>query len=124
MSEPPQCGLPTEAFIERVIDGDTVQVRICRRPHIRLIGIDTPEIRTHDLDEKRRGQAARAFLCDLLDVDNGQKHVTLQIPAQEDDLIGTRSFGRYNGRLWLPDGREVSEVMVAAGHSKRSKRNA
>ena len=56
--------------ITRVVDGDTVDAEIdCGfdivfKSRIRLYGIDTPESRTRDLDEKARGKMASKFLKD------------------------------------------------------------
>ena len=56
----------------RVVDGDTIDAEIDLgfgvfiRQRIRLYGIDTPESRTKDLDEKERGLAAKARLVELL----------------------------------------------------------
>ena len=47
--------------LEKVVDGDTIDVTldlgfdVCTRQRVRLLGIDTPESRTRDLDEKRYG---------------------------------------------------------------------
>ena len=53
----------------KVVDGDTVDVDIdlgfgvwMRKQRIRLYGIDTPESRTRDLEEKKYGLAAKDFL--------------------------------------------------------------
>ena len=53
----------------RVVDGDTVDVDIdlgfgtwMRKQRIRMYGIDTPESRTRDLEEKKYGPAAKDFL--------------------------------------------------------------
>ena len=57
----------------RVVDGDTVDVRIdlgfnvwhkCR---VRLMGINAPESRTRDKEEKKRGLAAKQWLIDRLE---------------------------------------------------------
>ena len=55
--------------IDRVVDGDTVDVDIdlgfgvwLREERVRMYGIDTPESRTRDLVEKRYGLAAKAFV--------------------------------------------------------------
>ena len=52
----------------RVVDGDTVDVDIdlgfstwLKKQRIRLYGIDTPETRTRDLDEKKYGKMALTF---------------------------------------------------------------
>ena len=58
----------------KVIDGDTIDIDIdlgfgvwLRNQRIRMYGIDTPESRTRDLEEKKYGLAAKAFLTNMLD---------------------------------------------------------
>ena len=55
--------------IVKIVDGDTVDVDIdlgfgvwLRKQRVRLVGIDTPESRTKDLEEKKYGLAAKEFL--------------------------------------------------------------
>jgi len=45
----PSLGWTTRASIERVIDGDTLDVTICRRVRVRLLDCWAPELRTRDL---------------------------------------------------------------------------
>jgi len=53
----------------RVIDGDTVDVlvdigfSVHKKIRIRMMGIDTPESRTRDLEEKKRGLLWRCSKC-------------------------------------------------------------
>ena len=61
------------ANIVRVVDGDTVDVDIdlgfgvwLHKQRIRLYGIDSPESRTRDLDEKKYGLMAKEFLKEQL----------------------------------------------------------
>ena len=61
------------AKIVRVVDGDTVDVDIdlgfgvwLHKQRVRLYGIDTPESRTRDLEEKKYGLMAKEFLKDQL----------------------------------------------------------
>ena len=62
--------------VERVVDGDTIDVvldlgfDILYKSRVRLYGIDTPESRTRNLDEKARGKLAGAFLKNVIDVGN------------------------------------------------------
>ena len=55
------------ATVERVVDGDTVDVTfdlgfsILYRDRVRLLGINTPEKRTRDEVEKVKGIAASEF---------------------------------------------------------------
>ena len=55
--------------IRKVVDGDTVDVDIdlgfgvwLRKQRVRLVGIDTPESRTKDLEEKNMGWPQKSFL--------------------------------------------------------------
>ena len=60
--------------VVKVIDGDTVDVNIdlgfgvwLKKERVRLRGIDTPESRTRDLEEKKYGLLAKLFLQKMLD---------------------------------------------------------
>jgi|TARA_R100000322_G_scaffold130375_1_gene86444 micrococcal nuclease len=61
-----------KAKLDRIIDGDTVDAVIdlgfdvSVHKRIRLAGIDTPESRTRDLEEKERGLASKARLEEML----------------------------------------------------------
>ena len=65
--------------IVRVVDGDTVDVDIdlgfgvwMKKQRIRLYGVDTPESRTRDLEEKKYGLAAKKFVENHLPVGSKQ----------------------------------------------------
>ena len=60
--------------VVKIIDGDTVDVDIdlgfgvwLKKERIRMFGIDTPESRTRDLEEKKYGNAANEFITGMLD---------------------------------------------------------
>ena len=61
-----------KAKLDRVVDGDTVDANIdlgfdiSVHKRIRLAGIDSPESRTRDLEEKQRGLASKERLTNLL----------------------------------------------------------
>ena len=80
-------------IIERVVDGDTVDVRvdagfdIWTKQRVRLLGIDTPESRTRDLREKKFGKLATARVEELLPLGSKQSIV---ITKQ-----GRGKYGRY-----------------------------
>ena len=54
--------------IVKVVDGDTVDIvidlgfNLSKKERVRLAGIDTPESRTRDLEEKAMGLEAKDFL--------------------------------------------------------------
>ena len=60
--------------VDRVVDGDTIDVTldlgfdILFKSRVRLYGIDTPESRTRNLDEKARGKLAAKFLQDAINL--------------------------------------------------------
>ena len=85
----------------RVIDGDTVDIDIdlgfgvwLRKQRIRMYGIDTPESRTRDLEEKKYGLAAKEFLQKW----TGAGELTIKTHK---DAKG--KFGRILGELWTFD---------------------
>ena len=102
--------------IQRIVDGDTVDVNIdlgfgiwLYKERVRIAGIDTPEKRTRDKVEKIFGLAATA------------KAHTL-IPEGSDCIIRTRrdkagKYGRTMGDFVLEDGTLYTEVMVETHHA-------
>ena len=102
--------------IDRVVDGDTVDVDIdlgfgiwLRKERVRLYGIDTPECRTRDLEEKKYGLAAKSFVQDFLPVGSMQ---TLR--TQKDDK---GKFGRILGEFVVYDTttdarRTLNQIMI------------
>ena len=70
--------------IVKVIDGDTVDVDIdlgfgmvYKKQRVRLKGIDTPESRTRNLEEKKFGLAAKAYLKEQLTGEDAYTHIEL-----------------------------------------------
>jgi micrococcal nuclease len=64
-----------QATVLKIIDGDTVDVDVdlgwnisVTNQRIRLHGVDCPESRTRDLEEKKYGLAAKAFVQEFLKV--------------------------------------------------------
>ena len=104
-----------DAKLDRVIDGDTVDAMIDlgfnthRSIRIRFHGINTPESRTRDLSEKKRGKAATARLIEIL--------------AENDDAfvvqsLGVGKYGRCLGVLYVESLGETSvqDTLIAEGH--------
>jgi len=105
--------------VKRVVDGDTVDVVLnlgfdilydCR---VRLGGIDTPESRTRDLDEKARGKLAKSFLQECI---KGKKVV---LKTRLKDSRG--KFGRIIAEVWAEfekgSMRNVNELMIKECHA-------
>jgi len=96
--------------VKRVVDGDTVDVVLdlgfdvsysCR---VRLYGIDTPESRTRNKDEKARGKMAGSFLKEA--IEDGEKVV---IQTKLKDSKG--KYGRILGDV-VVDGVNINKLMV------------
>ena len=84
--------------VVRVVDGDTVDVDIdlgfgvwLHKERVRIIGMDTPESRTRDKEEKKYGLAAKAELKVLLD-DDDIKLVILPLNLPYLALIPIREY--------------------------------
>tara|TARA_Y100000361_G_scaffold149066_1_gene162794 strand:+ start:464 stop:817 length:354 start_codon:yes stop_codon:yes gene_type:complete len=98
----------------RVVDGDTVDASVDlgfhthRNIRIRVYGLNTPETRTRDLEEKARGKAATKRMKELLDAD------TVILKSR-----GIGKFGRCLGELFVMDGEErinVAATLISEGH--------
>ena len=107
--------------VVRVIDGDTVDVDIdlgfgvwLKKERVRLYGIDTPESRTRDLEEKKYGLAAKEFLTKMLDDEGGI------ILKTHKDAEG--KFGRILGELWRTTeygDQSINQYLVDKHHAVR-----
>ena len=98
----------------RVIDGDTIVISIDLGfdvsiiQTIRVNGIDAPENRTTDKQEKVYGIAAKAY------VEKWLENKDLIIKTYKDD-----KYGRILGDITCDKTKEnLSELMIAAGHAK------
>lgn len=67
-----------KAIVDRVVDGDTIDCTIdlgfktWKKVRVRMEGINTPESRTRDLEEKKRGLAAKDRLVEILELNNNE----------------------------------------------------
>ena len=97
----------------RVIDADTVdcdidlgfKVRLVKQ-RIRFMGIDTPESRTRNLEEKALGLAAKARTKELV-----KKNFMLRTFKERG------KFGRILGEPLTEDGESVCDVLIREGHA-------
>ena len=86
------------AVVERVVDGDTIDVIIdlgfktWKKVRVRMEGINTPESRTRDLEEKKRGLAAKDRLVEILKYNNNE--CTLKVS-------GVGKFGRAIASVYV-----------------------
>ena len=99
------------ATVVDVIDGDTVVLDIGgRAEHVRLIGIDTPEVHVDaGAQPECYGPEASAFTAQLL-----PPGIAVLV---ERDVVGRDDYGRLLAYVSLPDGTLVNEAIVAAGYA-------
>ena len=106
------------AEVVSVYDGDTITCNVdlgfktFKRVKVRLTGIDTPEIRTRDLEEKKRGYESRDWLSSQILGKNILLH------TQEKG-----KFGRWLGTIWSLEEENLSEEnsynqkLILEGHA-------
>ena len=107
--------------IDKVLDGDTIDVTIdlgfdlYKKERVRVAGVDTPEKRTRDLEEKELGIHATNWLKEKLD----------GAIAGDDDLVirtelvgGMGKYGRLLGWLYIGDAQvSLNEQMITEGYA-------
>jgi micrococcal nuclease len=104
------------AKLDRVVDGDTCDALIDLgfntfvKKRIQFFGVDTWECRTRDLEEKKKGLAAKEFTKDLLENSDNGKFVIKS--------HGVGKYGRVLGELFVK-GQEssVNELLKENGHA-------
>ena len=105
------------AKLIRVIDGDTVDAKIDLgfdvwvKKRIRLHGIDTPETRTKDLEEKKAGFAAMERVKSLMEECGGEFILKSH---------GIGKYGRCIGTLYINDN-NINELLLSEGHAEKYK---
>jgi micrococcal nuclease len=102
--------------VVRVVDGDTLDVDIdlgfgvwLKKQRVRMMGIDTPESRTRDLEEKFYGKESKYFLQDLI-----------QSVEDEVKLISHEKgkFGRILGEIFIEgEEKSVNQLMIDNHHA-------
>jgi micrococcal nuclease len=107
-----------KAEVISVYDGDTITVMIDQgmkhfaRVKVRMIGINTPEIRTKDLQEKERGYAAKDYLKSRIE----GKTIVI-------NTVKKGKFGRWLGVIWIYEdgmeelGESLNDEMIRVGHA-------
>ena len=108
--------------IVKVLDGDTIDVLIdlgfdlFKKERVRIAGVDTPEKRTRDLEEKALGIDATNWL---------KKKLEDTIAGEGDELTirtelvgGTGKYGRLLGWLYInEDAVSLNEQMITEGYA-------
>ena len=102
--------------LERVVDGDTCDALIdlgfntWAKRRIRFKGVDTWESRTRDLEEKKLGLAAKAYVKDLLENSDEGKFSIIS--------HGVGKYGRVLGELFVKGhDKSVNDLLLENGHA-------
>lgn len=96
--------------VERIVDGDTIDVvldlgfDILYRTRVRLYGIDTPESRTRDLEEKARGLLAKEYLSTKI---KNAENIIIQTKLKD----SRGKFGRVLGSV-IADGINLNNQLT------------
>jgi len=100
------------AKLDRVVDGDTVDALVdlgfdtWKKVRIRMMGVDAPESRTRDLEEKKLGLAAKDRLIEML----GDGEFTLQ-------SHGVGKYGRCLGEIFRESDVSLNRQLINEGHA-------
>jgi len=107
--------------INKVVDGDTIDVTIdlgfdlYKKERVRIAGIDTPEKRTRDLEEKELGIDATNWMKGTLeDTINGDDELTIRTELKG----GVGKYGRLLGWLYVGESDvSLNEQMITEGYA-------
>lgn len=102
------------AEVKKVVDGDTFDIVIdlgfdtFRKGRVRLYGINTPESRTTNLEEKKMGLAAKEFTDQWITTAGHKIKIETIIDKNE-------KYGRILARVWNEAGACLNTDIVSAG---------
>ena len=107
--------------IVKVLDGDTIDVLIdlgfdlYKKERVRIAGVDTPEKRTRDLEEKALGIDATNWLKGkLTETIKGEDELTIRTELKG----GVGKYGRLLGWLYVgEDNVSLNEKMIEEGYA-------
>ena len=107
--------------INRVVDGDTIDVTIdlgfdlFKKERVRVAGVDTPEKRTRNLEEKELGIHATNWLKKQLeDTIAGDEELIIRTELKG----GVGKYGRLLGWLYIGDNNiSINEQMIDEGYA-------
>lgn len=107
-----ETGKKKYAKVYKVYDGDTISVvfrwsKEYIKTSCRIIGIDTPEIRTKNLEEKKLGIEVRDFLRTLI------LGKVIKINLYQND-----KYGRPLIDVFTEDGRSIKDILIEKNYAK------
>jgi micrococcal nuclease len=102
------------AEVKKVVDGDTFDIIIdlgfdtLKKGRVRLYGVNTPESRTSNAEEKKMGLAAKEFTDQWLTKANHKVKIETIIDKNE-------KYGRVLARVWDESGNCLNEDIIKSG---------
>jgi len=102
------------AEVKKIIDGDTFDIIIdlgfdtLRKGRVRLYGVNTPESRTANLEEKKMGLAAKEFTDQWITAAGHKIKIETILDKNE-------KYGRILARVWNETGESLNEAIVKSG---------
>ena len=113
--------------ITRVIDGDTVDgmidlgFSVYRKIRIRLYGMNAPESRTRDLEEKERGLKAKDRLKEILEENNNEVDLKSHGVGKFGRCLGELFYLKHNRSGWEDEFIKISinNQLIEEGHGVR-----
>jgi micrococcal nuclease len=102
------------AEVKRIVDGDTFDILIdlgfdtFRKGRVRLYGVNTPESRTTNLEEKKLGLAAKEFTDQWITAAGNKIKIETILDKNE-------KYGRILARVWDEAGACLNTDIVASG---------
>jgi micrococcal nuclease len=102
------------AEVKKIVDGDTFDILIdlgfdtFRKGRVRLYGVNTPESRTTNIEEKKLGLAAKEFTDQWITAAGSKIKIETILDKNE-------KYGRILARVWNEAGSCLNTDIVASG---------
>lgn len=106
-----------KAEVKKIIDGDTLDIVIdlgfdtLRKTRVRLYGINTPESRTSNPEEKLLGLAAKEFVEQWIDKNKFQVKIQTILDKNE-------KYGRVLALVWDDNDNCLNKEMISNGYAR------
>lgn len=105
------------AEVKKVIDGDTLDIVIdlgfdtLRKSRVRLYGVNTPESRTSNIEEKKLGLAAKEFTEQWVSNLGGKIKIQTILDKNE-------KYGRILAMVWDDNGNCLNKDIINMGFAR------
>lgn len=105
------------AEVKKIIDGDTLDIVIdlgfdtLRKSRVRLYGVNTPESRTSNIEEKKLGLAAKEFTEQWISNLSGKIKIQTILDKNE-------KYGRILAMVWDDNGNCLNKDIINMGFAR------